>query len=124
MQQFLPLLDHAHPLVIQNKDFDRQAMLNRRREFLNIHQNRRIPRDIHDQSIRMRDLCANRGRQTISHRPQSTRGHPVVRLIEFQKLSRPHLVLSNFRGNKHFALILAKCRLQPFQSILRLDNGL
>ena len=38
VQQFLPLTDHAHILVVGNEDLHRRSVLNRGRHFLHIHQ--------------------------------------------------------------------------------------
>src|SRR5450755_5008342 len=47
----------------------------------------------------MRDLDADRRRQTIAHGAETPRGHPAVRLLEAEELRRPHLVLADFGGD-------------------------
>src|SRR5438128_11134936 len=68
----------------------------------------------------MGNLDAHRGRQTISHRAEAARGHPAVRLVEFEELSGPHLVLANLGRDVDVAS--AGQRIKPLYRILRLDQ--
>src|SRR5688500_1582102 len=42
MEKLLPLAHHAHVLIVENEDLDRQAVLDCRRHFLHGHQNRSV----------------------------------------------------------------------------------
>ena len=52
MQQLLPLADHAHVLVVEDEDLDRQIMLHGAGHFLDAHLDRGIAGNVDDQSIR------------------------------------------------------------------------
>ncbi len=105
MQQVLPLADHAHALIVEDEDLDRQPVLHRRRHLLHRHLHAGFAGDVDDQRIGMRHLHADRGRQPIAHRAEATGGHPAVRLLELEVLRRPHLVLADFRGDVDVAIL-------------------
>ena len=71
VQKLLPLAHHAHVLVVENEDLDRQSVLNRRRHLLHIHEDRGFAGDVDDQRLRMRELSADRGGQPIAHGPKA-----------------------------------------------------
>ena len=120
MQQFLPLAHHAHILVVENENLDRQAVLHRRRDFLHGHQHRGLARDVDHERIRMRHLHADRRRQAVAHGAEPARGHPAVRLLEMEMLRRPHLVLADLGGDVD-VLVLGQL-VEPLDRVLRLDH--
>ena len=70
----------------------------------------------------MRHLHADRRRQAIAHGAEPARGHPAVRLLEFEELRRPHLVLADFGGDVD--VLAAGQRIEPLDRILRHDHVL
>ena len=120
MQQFLPLAHHPHVLVIDDENLDRQFVLHRRRHFLHGHQHRGLAGNVDDERIRMGKLHADRCRQAVAHRAQTTRRHPARRLLEMVELRRPHLMLSHFRGDVGVA-ILGEF-VEALDRVLRLDD--
>ena len=120
VQQFLPLAHHAHILVVEDEDLDRQVVLHRRRNFLHGHQHRSLAGDIDDERIRMRELHADRGRQSVAHGAEAARGHPAVRLLEMVELRRPHLMLADF-GRDVGVAVLGQL-VEPLDGVLRLDD--
>src|SRR5438045_1158900 len=84
------------------------------------YQHRGFARDVDDDRIGMGDLDAHCRRQTISHRAQTARGHPAVRLFKFEELRGPHLVLADFRGDVD--ITVPGQRIKPLDRILRLDQ--
>src|SRR5258707_10977505 len=66
------------------------------------------------------NLDAGRRGQTVPHRAEPARSHPVVMLVEFEELSGPHLMLADLGGDVHVAL--AGQRVEAFDRILRLDQ--
>ena len=51
----------------------------------------------------MRDLRADRSRETIAHRAEPAAGEPAVGAVEMEMLRRPHLVLADFSGDDRIA---------------------
>ena len=121
MQQFLPLPHHAHIFIVENENLDRQTILHRRRHFLHVHQDRRLARNIDHQCLRIGHLRPDRRRQSVSHRPETTRRHPAIGLLEPEILRCPHLVLTHF-GRDIGVAILGQ-RIEPLNRILRLDDA-
>ena len=121
MQQFLPLPHHAHILIVENENLDRQTILHRRRHFLHVHQDRRLARNIDHQRLRIGHLRADRRRQPVAHRTQTARRHPAIGLLEPEILRRPHLVLPHFRRDIGVAVLGQ--RIEPLNRILRLDDA-
>ena len=68
----------------------------------------------------MRDLHAQRRRQTVAHGAQPARGHPAVRLIEMEVLRRPHLMLAHLGGDVGVAPL--RRRIEALDGILRHDD--
>jgi len=119
VQQFLPLTHHAHIFIVQDEDFHRQQILDRRRHFLNVHEDRRFASDVHDERVRMRELRADRRRQAVTHGAETTGGHPAIGLLEVIMLRGPHLMLADFRGDIDVAMLGQ--RIEPLNRILRFD---
>ena len=101
--QFLPLADHPHPFIVEDEDFHRQAVLADRTHFLNVHLERGFARDADDQAVRVRDLCADGGGESVAHRAEPARGEPAVGRGKAEMLRRPHLVLADFGGDDRIA---------------------
>ena len=120
VQQFLPLPHHAHVLVVEDEDLDRQIVLHCSRHFLHGHQHRCLAGDINDQRVRMRDLYADRGGQAVTHGAEATRRHPAVRLLEWIELRRPHLVLSDL--GRHIGIAAFGLLVKALDGVLRLNN--
>jgi hypothetical protein len=72
VQQFLPLAHHAHVLVVEDEDLDRQARTAPRSDsswmFIWIEAS---PAMSMTSAVRMRDLHADRRRQAVAHRAQA-----------------------------------------------------
>src|SRR6266851_9186182 len=68
----------------------------------------------------MGDLDADRRRQAISHRAETTRGHPAIRLLELEELGGPHLMLADLGGDVDVAV--AGQGVEPLYRILRFDQ--
>ncbi len=66
MQKLLPLPHHAHVLIVQDENLDRQLVLYGGRHFLHRHQHRSIAGDIDDQAIGVRGLDPQCGGQVES----------------------------------------------------------
>ena len=120
MQQFLPLAHHAHPLVVDDHDLDRQAVLNRRRQLLNVHQDRRLTSHVDAAGAGVTDLHADGSRETVAHGPQPAGGHPAVGLFKAEVLRRPHLMLADFGGNQDIITVLGQL-LQAPERVLGTD---
>ena len=104
ISQFLPLADHPHPFVVEDEDLHRQAVLRRGAQFLDVHLDRGIARDVDHQTVRIAQLRADGGGQAIAHGAEAARGQPLVRTEEVEVLRRPHLVLADFGGNHRVAV--------------------
>ena len=120
VQELLPLAHHAHVLVVEDEDLDRQAILDRRRHLLHVHQDRGFAGDVDDERLRMRELRADRRRQAVAHRAEAARGHPAVRLLEAEMLRRPHLMLADLGGDVDVAALGQL--VEPLDRVLRLDD--
>src|SRR3546814_7175895 len=59
-------------------DLHRQPVLHGRRHFLDVHQDRRLARNVDDKRIGVADLRADRGRQAIAHGAETAGGQPFV----------------------------------------------
>ena len=120
VQQLLPLAHHAHILIVQNENLDRQFVLNRARHFLHGHLHRGIASDIDHQRIRMRHLHAERRRQAVAHGAEAAGGHPVVWFFEAEELRGPHLMLTDF--GRDVSVLASGQFKQPLDRILRHDD--
>ena len=120
VQQLLPLADHAHPLVVEDEDLDRQVVLNGRRHLLHGHLDAGVAGDVDDQAVGVGHLHADGGRQAVAHGAQAAGGHPAVGLVEVVELGRPHLVLADLGGDVGVA-VLGQL-IQPLDGVLRLDQ--
>ena len=120
VQELLPLAHHAHVLVVENEDLDRQAVLHGRRHLLDVHEDRGVTGNVDAKRLGMRDLRADRGREPIAHGAEAAARQPAVRLVELQELRRPHLVLADFRRDVDIAIF--DVRLQPLERELRHDH--
>ena len=121
IEQFLPLAHHAHILVVEDEDLDRQPVLAGGRHLLDVHQDRRLAGDVDDQGVGMGDLHPDRRRQAVAHGAQPARGHEALRLLQLVKLGGPHLVLPDFRGDVDVALL--GVLVKALERELRLDDG-
>ena len=119
VQQLLPLAHHAHPLVVQDEDLDRQAVLNGRRHLLHGHLHAGVAADVDDQALRVGQLDAHGGGQAVAHGAEPPGGHPAVRLVEVEELGRPHLVLAHFGGDVD--ILVPGQGVEPLDGVLRLD---
>ena len=101
--ELLPLAHHAVAEVVQYDDLDRQVVGRRGLELANIHANTGVAVDVDNYSIRLRELRADRGRQTKAHRAHAAGGQPESRFAVVEILRRPHLVLADAGRNDRFA---------------------
>ena len=106
--------------LVDPNDLHRQAVLLRGGQLLDAHQNAGLARNASDGRFGMRELHAQRVRQTHAHRPQPARVDPAARLVELVELRGPHLVLANVRGDVCFAL---GHLVELLDHELRLDDG-
>ena len=120
MQQFLPLAHHAHILVVEDEDLDRQPILHRRRHLLHVHQDRGLAGDVDHQRLRMRRAAR---RSPPAGRSPSCRGRPRSSsgsAPRSEMLRRPHLVLADLGGDVGVA-VLGQL-VEPLDRVLRLDD--
>ena len=68
----------------------------------------------------MRKLRADGRRQTIPHGAKPARRQPSIGIVKPIELSRPHLVLSHFRGD--IRLTIFGQLVQPLNGVLRLNQ--
>ena len=68
----------------------------------------------------MRHLHADGGRQAIAHGAEAAGRHPAVRLLEFEELGRPHLMLADLGGDVD--VVAARQRVEPLDGVLRHDH--
>ena len=102
--ELLPLANHAVTEVIQHDDFDGQVVGRGRLKLANVHANAGVTVDIDDDAIGLRELRADRGRQTEAHRAHAAGRQPQTRLAKVEILRSPHLVLADAGGDDRFAL--------------------
>ena len=119
VKELLPLADHAEVLVVDDEDLDRKPVLLNRREFLQVHHERRLAGDAHHQPLGIGDLGADRRREAVAHGAETARRHPAQRALEVEELGRPHLVLADF--GRHVGVTAGECGVEAFQCVLRLD---
>src|SRR5699024_1155712 len=113
--QILPLTYHSKIPVIQNTDCNRKFLYHCCGEFLGIHLESAVPADGHHFSSRIANRRANGGREAVSHGSQSSGRQKLSLSVKFQKLSRPHLILSYVRCNNRLIKELIDC----FDNLLR-----
>src|SRR3984885_3555530 len=65
VEKLLPLAHHAHVLIVENEDFDWQAVLHCGRHLLHVHEDRGFTGDVDNKRLRMRELSADRSRQPV-----------------------------------------------------------
>ena len=99
MEHLLPLADHAHIVVVEDEDFDRQAVLGEGGQLLDVHHEAGFAGNADDRLVRVGDLDAQRRGHAVAHSAEATGGHPTEGLFEFDKLRRPHLVLADIGGD-------------------------
>src|SRR5262244_2393726 len=68
----------------------------------------------------MGELYPDRGRQSVAHGAESTRGHPAVGFLEVEELRCPHLMLTDLGGDVDVAIL--RRRIEPLDGVLRLDE--
>ena len=119
VEELLPLAHHAHVLVVQVDDLDRQAVLLAGRELLQAHLDRRLAGDAGHRRARIGHLHAHRRRQAEAHGAEAAGVDPAPRLVELVELRRPHLVLADVGGDERLAL---GDLVQLLQHELRLDD--
>jgi len=97
------LAHHAHILVVEVHDLDREPVLLAGRELLDAHLNARFAGDAGDRRARVRELHTHGRRQAEAHGAQAPGVDPAARLVEFVELRRPHLVLADVGSYKCIA---------------------
>ena len=117
----MPLADHPHPFIVEDEDLHRQAILADRPHFLDVHLERGFARDADDEAVRVRDLRADRGGETIAHRAEPARREPAIGGREAEMLRRPHLVLADLGRDDRIAA--ARRVEQRLHRALRHDFG-
>ena len=121
VDELLPLAHHPHPLVVEDEDLDGELVLGGGGELLDVHHDRGLASDIHDEGPGMGGLDADGGGEAVAHRPQSAGGHPPVGLVETDVLGGPHLVLADLAGEVGVPAL--RERIQAHDRMLRLDRA-
>ena len=121
VDELLPLAHHPHPLVVEDEDLDGELVLGGGGELLDVHHDRGLAGDIHDEGLGMGGLDADGGGEAVAHRPQSAGGHPPVGLVEADVLGGPHLVLADLAGEVGVPAL--RERIQAHDRMLRLDRA-
>ena len=96
------------------------AVLHGGGQLLDIHQHRGIAAHAHHQVLRMRDLGADGGRQSIAHGARPARAQPATGPALAQMLGGPHLVLAHIGG--HDGVAAGQARIEPAHQGLRQDE--
>jgi hypothetical protein len=106
VKEFLPLSDHPQITVVQDGHINREFVIDRSTELLDIHLNTAVTGYIKDQLVRTAHLDPDCRRQSVSHGSQAAGGDKGARLCKRIVVSRPHLVLAHLGGNPGLALRL------------------
>ena len=99
VKKSLPLPDHAENKIVDDNDFNINVVVGDCRKLLNIHHNRAVAREQHDIFLGTSQLRAHSGGQSEAHSSEPARSQKLSRLVRFEKLRRPHLMLSNVRDD-------------------------
>ena len=94
-----PLHNHSKVLIVQQQNFNRQALAMKSGQFLDVHLERAVSVDVDNQSVWMSCLNAHRSRQAEAHGSQTRTAQPAAGFVELVELSRPHLMLAHAHGD-------------------------
>ena len=109
LSSILPLDNHAEVLVVQTSR--RQILRVQHGELLNVHDEDPSPSMSTTSSSGRAAGPMAAGNRTL--RTQTARRQPVARLVKLVLLRRPHLVLTDARGDDHALRHLARARSPP-----------
>ncbi len=104
VEEFLPLLDHALEVVVEDGDFDGDFVFGGGGEFLREHDEGGIAVDVDHQFAGAADLRADGGGDAVAHGAQAAGGDHAAGLGPADELGGPHLVLADAGGEDGLAL--------------------
>ena len=99
VDELLPLAHHAQVAVVDDRHLHRQALLHRRHQLLDGHQQRAVAGDAHHGLAGPGHLGADGRGQAEAHGPEAAGRDPVVRRLAVVVLRGPHLVLAHVGGD-------------------------
>ena len=104
VEELLPLPHHAQEPVVQDRDDDRQAVLHRHDELLDVHLDRAVAGDVDDPLVRPRQLRADGRGEAVAHGAQPAGRDEGPGLGVLVELGRPHLVLPHLGADDGVSL--------------------
>lgn len=122
VEEVLPLRDHALLLVVEDDDLDANVELSRSGELGEGHAEGGIAVNVNDESIRLGDLGADGGGETIAHGTETTGGDHGTGVAPAEVLSGPHLMLADTGGDVGVVLAALDELAELLDEGLRLDQ--
>ena len=95
VDDLLPLADHPELLVVEQRDLDRDAVLDEGHQLLERHLEAAVAGDRPGLAVRPAERGAHRRRHAEAHRAEAARADVAVRLAEPRVAGEPHLVLAH-----------------------------
>ena len=122
VEERLPLCNHALLLVVQDEDLATNVELGSSGELSQGHGEGAVTVNVDDELLRAGDLGTDGGRETVTHRAETTRGDHGARVTPAEVLGGPHLMLTNTSGDDGLVLDVVGHVRKHADDGLRLDE--